>query len=103
MCGGLYGLTSACRLQASRYGSGPWRRIELDQLTKVYADGTRAVHELDLEIADGEFVVFVGPSGCGKTSALRMVAGLEDITDGDGAHRRARSSTSCRRRPATWR
>ena len=56
--------------------------IELDRLTKVYADGTRAVHELDLEIADGEFVVFVGPSGCGKTSALRMVAGLEDVTSG---------------------
>jgi multiple sugar transport system ATP-binding protein len=56
--------------------------IELERLTKVYPDGTRAVHELDLQIADGEFVVFVGPSGCGKTSALRMVAGLEDITDG---------------------
>jgi multiple sugar transport system ATP-binding protein len=56
--------------------------IELERLTKVYPDGTRAVHELDLEIADGEFVVFVGPSGCGKTSALRMVAGLEEITDG---------------------
>jgi multiple sugar transport system ATP-binding protein len=56
--------------------------IELERLTKVYADGTRAVHELDLEIADGEFVVFVGPSGCGKTSALRMIAGLEDITSG---------------------
>jgi multiple sugar transport system ATP-binding protein len=56
--------------------------IQLDRLTKVYADGTRAVHELDLEIADGEFVVFVGPSGCGKTSALRMVAGLEEITAG---------------------
>jgi multiple sugar transport system ATP-binding protein len=56
--------------------------IELERLTKVYADGTRAVHELDLQIADGEFVVFVGPSGCGKTSALRMVAGLEDITEG---------------------
>jgi multiple sugar transport system ATP-binding protein len=56
--------------------------IELEKLTKVYADGTRAVHELDLQIADGEFVVFVGPSGCGKTSALRMIAGLEDITSG---------------------
>jgi multiple sugar transport system ATP-binding protein len=56
--------------------------IELDGLTKIYADGTRAVHELDLEIADGEFVVFVGPSGCGKTSALRMIAGLEEISGG---------------------
>jgi len=56
--------------------------ITLDKLTKVYGDGTRAVSELDLEIADGEFVVLVGPSGCGKTSALRMIAGLEPITDG---------------------
>src|SRR5881275_1267375 len=56
--------------------------IELERLTKVYADGTRAVHELDLSIADGEFVVFVGPSGCGKTSALRMIAGLEEISGG---------------------
>ncbi len=57
--------------------------IELDQLTKVYPDGTRAVKELDLQIADGEFVVLVGPSGCGKTTALRMVAGLEPITSGE--------------------
>ena len=57
--------------------------IELDHLTKVYPDGTRAVDGLHLEIADGELVVFVGPSGCGKTSALRMVAGLEDITEGE--------------------
>src|SRR5919199_4186581 len=56
--------------------------ITLDRLTKVFGDGTRAVSELDLEIADGEFVVLVGPSGCGKTSALRMVAGLEPITEG---------------------
>jgi multiple sugar transport system ATP-binding protein len=56
--------------------------IQLERLTKVYADGTRAVSGLDLEIADSEFVVLVGPSGCGKTTALRMVAGLEAITDG---------------------
>jgi multiple sugar transport system ATP-binding protein len=56
--------------------------IQLEQLTKVYPDGTRAVSALDLEIADGELVVLVGPSGCGKTTALRMVAGLEAITDG---------------------
>src|SRR5438094_596021 len=56
--------------------------ITLEKLTKVYGDGTRAVSELDLEITDGEFVVLVGPSGCGKTSALRMIAGLEPITEG---------------------
>src|SRR5439155_17404301 len=56
--------------------------IALEKLTKVYPDGTAAVTDLDLEIADGELVVFVGPSGCGKTSALRMIAGLEEITGG---------------------
>jgi multiple sugar transport system ATP-binding protein len=56
--------------------------ITLDGLTKVYPDGTKAVTGLDLEIGDGEFVVFVGPSGCGKTTALRMIAGLENITEG---------------------
>ena len=56
--------------------------IQLDKLTKVYGDGTKAVSELDLEVTDGEFIVFVGPSGCGKTTALRMIAGLEPITDG---------------------
>src|SRR6266496_3793030 len=56
--------------------------ITLDKLTKVYADGTWAVSDLDLEINDGEFMVLVGPSGCGKTTALRMVAGLEDISEG---------------------
>ena len=56
--------------------------IQLDKLTKVYGDGTKAVSDFDLEVADGEFVVFVGPSGCGKTTALRMIAGLEPITAG---------------------
>jgi multiple sugar transport system ATP-binding protein len=62
--------------------SRPLATIELDKLTKIYADGTRAVEALDLGVDDGELVVFVGPSGCGKTSALRMIAGLEDITAG---------------------
>ena len=56
--------------------------ITLDNLTKVYPDGTEAVTSLDLEVGDGEFIVFVGPSGCGKTTALRMIAGLETITSG---------------------
>ncbi|HYD11127.1 MAG TPA: sn-glycerol-3-phosphate ABC transporter ATP-binding protein UgpC [Acidimicrobiales bacterium] len=56
--------------------------IALDRVGKVYADGTTAVRDLTLDIADKEFVVLVGPSGCGKTTALRMVAGLEDITSG---------------------
>jgi multiple sugar transport system ATP-binding protein len=57
--------------------------ITLDRVTKRYPDGYEAVKEMDLDIADGEFVILVGPSGCGKSTALRMVAGLEDITEGE--------------------
>jgi multiple sugar transport system ATP-binding protein len=57
--------------------------IAFEQVTKVYDDGTLAVDELDLLIGDGELMVVVGPSGCGKTTALRMLAGLEEITDGE--------------------
>jgi multiple sugar transport system ATP-binding protein len=56
--------------------------ITLDKVTKVYPNGFEAVHGLELDVPDGEFMVLVGPSGCGKTTALRMVAGLEDITEG---------------------
>src|SRR5213592_853174 len=56
--------------------------IEFDSVSKVYDDGTKAVHDLDLDIQDGELMVVVGPSGCGKTTALRMLAGLEEISDG---------------------
>jgi len=56
--------------------------VSFDRVSKVYPDGTRAVNGLDLDITDGEFMVLVGPSGCGKTTALRMVAGLEEISEG---------------------
>jgi ABC-type sugar transport system ATPase subunit len=55
--------------------------VTFERVTKSY-DGTVAVRELDLDVSDGEFLVLVGPSGCGKTTALRMIAGLEQITDG---------------------
>jgi len=56
--------------------------VAFDAVSKVYPDGTRAVSSMDLEVGDQEFVVLVGPSGCGKTTALRMVAGLEEISEG---------------------
>jgi len=56
--------------------------VSLESVNKVYENGFHAVKDMSLEIADGEFMVLVGPSGCGKTTALRMVAGLEDITSG---------------------
>ncbi len=57
--------------------------VSFDGAGKVYPDGTRALRDFGLEIADGEFMVLVGPSGCGKTTALRMVAGLEAISEGE--------------------
>src|SRR6201996_1376845 len=57
--------------------------ILLEHVTKRYPDGTEAVKDLNLDIADGECIVFVGPSGCGKSTALNMIAGLEDISDGE--------------------
>ena len=57
-------------------------QIELEAVTKEFPDGTTAVQSLDLAVGDGELLVLVGPSGCGKTTALRMVAGLEDVTSG---------------------
>ncbi|MFC7327160.1 ABC transporter ATP-binding protein [Marinactinospora rubrisoli] len=57
-------------------------KIVLENVDKVYSGGVKAVDDLNLEIADGEFMVLVGPSGCGKSTALRMIAGLEEISDG---------------------
>ena len=57
--------------------------VQFSDVAKVFPDGTRAVNDFNLETSDGEFMVLVGPSGCGKTTALRMVAGLEDISEGE--------------------
>src|SRR5512134_4195695 len=57
--------------------------IVLDGVSKRFDDGYEAVKDMNLEIRDGEFVILVGLSGCGKSTALRMIAGLEDITDGE--------------------
>ncbi|WEK51948.1 MAG: sn-glycerol-3-phosphate ABC transporter ATP-binding protein UgpC [Candidatus Kaistia colombiensis] len=57
--------------------------IELDQVSKIYANGAYGVRDVDLKIEDGEFVIFLGPSGCGKSTTLRMIAGLESISSGD--------------------
>src|SRR5512146_2188706 len=57
-------------------------RIALDHVEKVYSGGVKALDDLNLEVKEGEFMVLVGPSGCGKSTALRMIAGLEEITGG---------------------
>src|SRR5918998_6762044 len=57
--------------------------IVLDGVSKKFDDGFEAVKDMNLEIADGEFMILVGPSGCGKSTALRMIAGLEDISEGE--------------------
>jgi multiple sugar transport system ATP-binding protein len=57
-------------------------QVAFERVSKIYPDGTRAVNNINLDIQDGEFMVLVGPSGCGKTTALRMVAGLEEISEG---------------------
>ena len=57
--------------------------LELENVTKIYPNGTKAVNETSLSISEGELMVFVGPSGCGKSTLLRMIAGLEDITNGE--------------------
>ena len=70
--------------------------VTFDEVTKRFGDVT-AVDRLSLEVDDGEFMVLLGPSGCGKTTALRMIAGLEDITDGQARASATRSSTTSSR------
>jgi multiple sugar transport system ATP-binding protein len=69
-------------LSSSIAKGGNVASVTFDRVAKVYADGTRAVSGFDLGVTDGEFMVLVGPSGCGKTTALRMLAGLEEISEG---------------------
>src|SRR3954447_16868033 len=69
-----------CVLRCGEEGSVA--EVTFDRVSKVYPDGTRAVSDLELGVADGEFMVLVGPSGCGKMTALRMLAGLEEISEG---------------------
>src|SRR5438552_9914479 len=73
----------ANRVKLALAEEGSLAEIEYDSVSKIYDDGTQAVHDLDLEISDGELMVLVGPSGCGKTTALRMLAGLEEISAGE--------------------
>ena len=56
--------------------------IRLEETTKVYPNGVKAIDNVTLDIRDGEFMVLVGPSGCGKSTLLRMIAGLEEVTEG---------------------
>ncbi len=69
-------------------------RVRTQNLEKVYGGGFKAVHGINLDVADGEFMVLVGPSGCAKSTTLRMIAGLETITGGEMAHRRHAWSTT---------
>jgi ABC-type sugar transport system ATPase subunit len=77
--------------------------VTFDNATRLYPGGTRpAVDKLNLEVADGEFLVLVGPSGCGKSTSLRMLAGLEEVNSAASSSATAMSPTS-RRRTATSR
>ena len=76
--------------------------VTFDQATRIYPKAERpAVDALDLEIADGEFLVLVGPSGCGKSTSLRMLAGLEEVDDGADPRSATATSPTCRRRTGT--
>src|SRR5918996_6056238 len=75
-------VSTTASVVSSHATGGTLAAVEFDHVSKIYPDGTRAVNAMGLDVQDGEFMVLVGPSGCGKTTALRMVAGLEDISEG---------------------
>ena len=72
--------------------------LSLKNVCKVYPNGFEAVKDFNLDVADKEFIIFVGPSGCGKSTTLRMIAGLEEISDGDRKSTRLNSSHITRSR-----
>jgi len=82
--------------------STKWRRFSLDKLNKHYGSLHHAVKDVDLEIADKEFVALVGPSGCGKSTTLRHDRGLEDISGGE-IRIGGKVVNHCRHATATWR
>ena len=76
-------------------------KVVLNKVEKQYPNGFKAVHGIDLEIKDGEFMVFVGPSGCAKSTTLRMIAGLEEITGGEETQNQTGSDDCLMPEPVT--
>ena len=69
-------------------------KLEIKQIGKTYTNGVQAVQDFSLDVTEGEFVVLVGPSGCGKSTVLRMIAGLESISDGAGSDKDKRNAAA---------
>ena len=94
------GMTAGTSKADSRIGT-PMASITLKHVTKSWGS-VPAVNDVDLAVADGEFLVLLGPSGCGKSTLLRMLAGLETVSNGE-IHLKVAASIGCRRVRATWR
>ena len=83
-------------------GGEKMAELVLDRIYKVYDNKVTAVDNFDLDIEDKEFLVIVGPSGCGKSTTLRMIAGLEEITDGDHSRRRPVNDVTLKTATLRW-